>query len=111
MAACQEAFRASLDAFVARLRAALPPDPVADAGTAQAVDPQQMAAVAAQMQGLLGRFDAAATELLDTHRDLFRALLSPDRFPTFEAQITGYAFAEARTTLAQAAADKDLALP
>jgi two-component system sensor histidine kinase/response regulator len=111
VAACQEAFRASLDAFVARLRAALPPDPVADAGTAQAVDPQQMAAVAAQMQGLLGRFDAAATELLDTHRDLFRALLSPDRFPTFEAQITGYAFAEARATLAQAAADKDLALP
>ena len=55
--------------------------------------------------------DAAAAELFDTHRELFRALLSPDRFPTFEAQITGYAFAEARTTLAQAAADKDLALP
>jgi hypothetical protein len=70
-----------------------------------------MADVAAQMQGLLGRFDAAAAELFDTHRELFRALLSPDRFPIFEAQITGYAFAEARTTLAQAAADKDLALP
>jgi signal transduction histidine kinase/DNA-binding response OmpR family regulator/HPt (histidine-containing phosphotransfer) domain-containing protein len=111
VAACQEAFRASLDAFVARLRAALPPDPVADAGTAQAVDPQQLADVATQMQGLLGRFDAAAAELFDTHRELFRALLSPDRFPIFEAQITGYAFAEARTTLAQAAADKDLALP
>jgi signal transduction histidine kinase/DNA-binding response OmpR family regulator len=111
VAARQEAFRATLDPFIARLRAVLPPDPAADAGTAQAVDPQQMADVAAQMQGLLGRFDAAATELFDTHRDLFRALLSPDRFPTFEAQITGYAFAEARTTLAQAAADKDLALP
>ena len=54
---------------------------------------------------------AAAAELFDAHRELFRALLSPDRFPIFEAQITGYAFAEARTTLAQAAADKDLALP
>ena len=37
--------------------------------------------------------------------------ISPDRFPIFEAQITGYAFAEALTTLAQAAADKDLAPP
>ena len=89
----------------------LPPGPVADAGAAQAVDPQKLADVATQMQGLLGRFDAAATELFDTHRALFRALLAPDRFPIFEAQITGYAFAEARTTLAQAAADKDLALP
>jgi signal transduction histidine kinase/DNA-binding response OmpR family regulator/HPt (histidine-containing phosphotransfer) domain-containing protein len=111
VAARQDAFRANLDAFVARLRAALPPDPAADAATVQAVDPQQLAAVAAQMLGLLGRFDAAATELFDTHRDLFRALLPPDRFHTFEAQITGYAFAEARTTLAQAAAEKDLALP
>jgi CheY-like chemotaxis protein/HPt (histidine-containing phosphotransfer) domain-containing protein len=81
VAARQEAFRANLDPFVARLRAALPPDPAADAATVQAVDPQQLADVAAQMQGLLGRFDAAATELFDTHRDLFRALLPPDRFP------------------------------
>jgi signal transduction histidine kinase/DNA-binding response OmpR family regulator/HPt (histidine-containing phosphotransfer) domain-containing protein len=111
VAARQEAFQSTLDPFIARLRAALPPDPAADAATDQVVDPQQMADVAAQMQGLLGRFDAAAAELFDTHRGLFRALLSPDRFPIFEAQITGYAFAEARTTLAQAAADKDLALP
>jgi len=111
LAAHQEAFRTTLSEFIARLRTALSPDPVADAGSAQAVDPQQLADVAAQMQGLLGRFDAAATELFDTHRELFRALLSPDRFPIFEAQITGYAFAAARTTLAQAAADKDLALP
>lgn len=111
VAARQDAFQSKLDPFIARLRAALPPDPAAEAATDQVVDPQQMADVAAQMQGLLGRFDAAAAELFDTHRELFRALLSPDRFPIFEAQITGYAFAEARTTLAQAAADKDLALP
>ena len=111
VAARQDAFQSTLDPFIARLRAALPPDPAAEAATDQVVDPQQMADVAAQMQGLLGRFDAAAAELFDTHRELFRALLSPDRFPIFEAQITGYAFAEARTTLAQAGADKDLALP
>ena len=50
----------------------------------------------------LANFDADAADDLDTHRDVFRALLGDDGFTTFEGHVQGYALSDAHDALVDA---------
>ena len=63
------------------------------------------------MIGLLSRFDPAATECLETERDVFRALFPGEAFAAFEREVGAFAFAEALARLRQAAEPKGLLSP
>jgi hypothetical protein len=52
----------------------------------------------------LADFDADAADDLDTHRDVFRALLGNDGFTAFEAHVQGYALGDAHAALEAALA-------
>ncbi len=69
--------RTTLEGFVARLRAALPrPEPApASAARAAALDPVQARRILQEMIAHLNNFDPTAGDYLETHREVFRALL------------------------------------
>ncbi|HOB98837.1 MAG TPA: PAS domain S-box protein [Verrucomicrobiota bacterium] len=105
--------RATLEEFVARLRAALPPDrrTPSDSPGAPPPDPARARRAVEEMIGLLSRFDPAATECLEAERDVFRALFIGEAFAGFERDVGAFAFAEALARLRQATEPKGLLSP
>jgi CheY-like chemotaxis protein len=102
--------RSTLEEFVNSLRAAFPvaePAPTTAAAVAP-VDPEKAKGVVQAMIGHLNNFDPAAGESLEANREVFRSLLSEDKFASFEQHISGFAFAEALALLEPAAKEKGL---
>ena len=97
------AFRSTMSDVVTHVRATPP-----STTPAPPLDSHQ---VMTEMDALLGSFDASAAELFDSHRDHFRSLLSADEFSALQAHIANFALCEARNTLRQAAAAKEIPLP
>jgi hypothetical protein len=64
-----------------------------------AFDPATGRPIVERMLQRLADFDADAADDLDTHRDVFRALLGHDGFTAFEAHVQGYALGDAHTAL------------
>jgi len=100
------AFRSALAGFVNRLRVALPP--VVATAPAAPADPEQAKRVVQEMITHLGNFDPAASECLEAHRDVFRALLPGETFVSFEQQIGSFALADALARLQATAKAKGL---
>lgn len=96
-------FQATLSDFIERLRLALPPERPA---SSEPVAVRNFGAVAVQMDGLLGCFDAAAAELFEAHQELFRAMLSAAEFADFKELLENYALDEARLALRRSAAGR-----
>ncbi|ODT55946.1 hypothetical protein ABS71_22450 [bacterium SCN 62-11] len=95
-APCEELrtrLQSSLEAVLRHVRATLPPEEVLPSAP-------PAADVVERMDGYLRDFDVAAGETLQAHRDYFRELLGAD-FESFEKQVSGYDFGEARATLAR----------
>ena len=102
-------FRATLDDFAARLRAALPqPETAPTAATATPLDREMATKVVGEMLAHLNNFDPAAGDCLETHRPVFQALLPAESFTAFEQAISGFAFADALTLLEPAAKAKGI---
>jgi signal transduction histidine kinase/DNA-binding response OmpR family regulator/CHASE3 domain sensor protein/HPt (histidine-containing phosphotransfer) domain-containing protein len=99
-----------LGALIDRLRGALgeAPSPAAPPAPGAAADPAALAEQVAHMRELLGAFDPAAADVLDGHRDLFRALLGGDDLDAFEQHVNAYAFGEAQALLERATAARGL---
>ena len=85
--------REALVGLITPLRAGLPPEspPAQETG-----DPEQ---VVAEMDALLGRFDAAAPEFFEAHREVFRARLSEADFSAFAEHLAHFALDEAHRLL------------
>jgi two-component system sensor histidine kinase/response regulator len=66
------------------------------------VDPATLKAVIEEMLRYLSEFDPAAGDYLETNREILRSVFSAQTFPSFEQQVTNFAFADAQTTLEQA---------
>jgi hypothetical protein len=58
----------------------------------------------------LNDFDPVAAELLDTHRETFRAFFTPEAFEMFEKHIGSFSFADAMSVLEGAAKQKGVLL-
>jgi len=101
-------FRAHLGGFVNALQAVLPVVAAAPEAAAPSapLDPEKAKAAVFQMLAHLADFDPAAEECLEANRDVFRSLLPPESFTRFGEEISGFAFAEARTRLEAAAREK-----
>ena len=105
-----QAFRATVEDFVTRLRAALPcaePPPTSTASNATP-DLDRARLVVQEMAAHLSNFDPTASECLEANRDLFRWLFTDDTFAAFAQQVDGFAFAEAQAALQKAAAERGL---
>jgi two-component system, sensor histidine kinase and response regulator len=88
------------------LRPALAAEPTSAAAApspAAPLEAEVIKALVAQMRQRLGEFDPGAADLLESHRDAFGFLFSPDDLAAFEHHMQGYAFAEAHAMLEQAA--------
>jgi two-component system sensor histidine kinase/response regulator len=99
----RQRFGAALGSLVEPLRTALgevPPEPPA---VPAAADPKQLKPIVALMLKQLAEFDPAAIEAFETHRGLFAALFSAGQLGQFGQLLQGYAFAEARALLEDAA--------
>ncbi len=101
------AFRAALEDFLPRLRAALP-EVVTVPVPAAAFDPAQAANVVAEMTTHLSNFDPAASDCLEANRAIFQALLPGEAFAAFAQQVEGFAHADALATLQAAAREKGM---
>jgi HPt (histidine-containing phosphotransfer) domain-containing protein len=98
-----DALAHELTTLIARLGPAYAAAPVAVAVAAAApFDPVTGRPIVERMLERLANFDADAADDLDTHRDVFRALLGDDGFATFEGHVQGYALGDAHDALAQA---------
>jgi len=89
-----------------RMRPALAPEQtsaVAAPSPAAPVDAEVIKALVAQMRKQLTEFDPGAADFLESHRDTFGSLFSPDHLAAFEQHVQGYAFDEAHAMLEQAA--------
>ncbi|HEX5217968.1 MAG TPA: response regulator [Verrucomicrobiae bacterium] len=100
----------ALEDFVKAIRPALPAADTAPPTTAAtpALNAAQAREVVQTMVGHLNNFDPAAGECLETHREVFRALLADGKFASFEQHIGGFAFADALALLEPAAKEKGL---
>ncbi len=100
-----DALRATLEAFVDRLRSALPEieAPPTPTNADVAVTPQRLKAAVQEMATHLRNFDAAAGDLLEAQAEVFRFLLPPDAHAAFTKHVEGYAFDDALTVLEEAA--------
>ena len=96
-------FDGELTPFVERLRAALGEHERAPVVMAAPTNPELRDAVVAQMHQHLAEFDAAASDCLEAHRDLFAALFPGHEFGLFAQRVQDYAFTEALVQLQQAA--------
>ena len=105
-----EDFGTVLEDYVKRLDAALPqPETISSpAAPDAAFDPDKAKEVALEMTGHLNNFDPAATDCLEAHRDLFRALLPGEEFAAFEKEVNDFVFSDALARLQKAASDKRL---
>ena len=107
LASALEEFRAALEDFVSRLRAALPPTETA-VETPAPLDAEQAKQVVTEMISHLNNFDPAASECLEANRNVFRSVLPGESFAAFEQQVDGFAFADALAGLQEAAKKKGL---
>jgi two-component system sensor histidine kinase/response regulator len=103
-------FDACLSEFCARLRAALPSRTQAPLPLVP-LDKTRAHSLATELDSLLRDFDTGALELFEAQRDQFPALLGRERFAVMEQQLANFTFAEARTTLRLAAAERGIDLP
>jgi two-component system, sensor histidine kinase and response regulator len=103
-------FSSLLDDFSNRLRDALPPmeTPAPTTAAAAPVDPEQTKRVLLEMIAHLNNFDPEASECFETHRDVFRSLLTEEKFAVFKQQVVGFAFAEALAQLQPVAKERGL---
>ena len=101
-------FRAGLAELVEALKASLPAVPASaePAAPSAPLDPEKAKTAVKQMLGHLSDFDPAAEECLEANRDVFRSLMPAESFTRFAEEIGGFAFAEARTRLEEAAREK-----
>jgi two-component system sensor histidine kinase/response regulator len=107
-----KAFKVTLGDLIARLSAALPGEQASSpAAQVPALDVEQARKVVEEMMAHLGSFDPAAADCLESHREVFRGLMSGDAFAQFELHISGFAFADALAGLQQAATEKGLLSP
>jgi CheY-like chemotaxis protein len=107
LASALQEFRAALEDFVSRLRAALPPTETA-VETPAPLDAEQAKQVVTEMISHLNNFDPAASECLEANRNVFRSVLPGESFAAFEQQVDGFAFADALAGLQEAAKKKGL---
>ncbi|MCE5328643.1 MAG: response regulator [Planctomycetaceae bacterium] len=105
LAPVRDAFAAAIEETVARLRAALPPEPAAPEASEPAGDPAQAARVAAEMATLLENFDPAAVDCLENNAVLFRGVLG-ESLAAFEELVRAYTFGDALALLTKAAEGK-----
>ncbi len=94
-----------LAGLLGRLRPALAPELTSAAAAPSPtapVDAEVLKGLVAQMRKQLGEFDPGAADLLESHRDAFGSLFSPDDLAAFEQHVQGYAFDEAHAMLEQA---------
>jgi PAS domain S-box-containing protein len=87
--------RAPLETLVTQLNQKLP---VETAGTAHAVDPEQLTQVCNQLMALLRDGDSEAADLFDSHADLLAAAF-PAQFATLASAMRGFDFPNALRTL------------
>ncbi len=98
-----DALAHELTTLIARLGPAYAAAPVAVAAAPAApFDPVTGRPIVERMLERLANFDADAAEDLDTHRDVFRALLGDEGFATFEGHVQGYALGDAHDALVEA---------
>ena len=95
-----DALTQAMALLIERLGPDYAPAPVETASApVAAFDPVTGRPIAERMLQRLADFDADAADDLDTHRDVFRALLGHDGFTAFEGQIQGYALGDAHAAL------------
>ncbi len=100
-------FRTTLDDFVARLHAALPPANAAPTASPTApLDRGLATRVVAEMIAHLNKFDPAAGDCIESNRAVFQAVLPAESFTAFEQAINRFAFANALALLEPAANEK-----
>ena len=98
-----DALAHELTTVIARLGPAYAAAPVTVAAAPAApFDPVMGRPIVERMLERLANFDADAADDLDTHRDVFRALLGDDGFTTFEGHVQGYALSDAHDALVDA---------
>jgi two-component system sensor histidine kinase/response regulator len=98
-----DALAHELTTLIARLGPAYAAAPAtAAAAPAAPFDPVTGRPIVERMLERLANFDADAADDLDTHRDVFRALLGDDGFATFEGHVQGYALGDAHDALVEA---------
>ncbi len=98
-----DALAHELTTLIARLGPAYAAAPVAAvAAPAAPFDPATGRPIVERMLERLANFDADAADDLDTHRDVFRALLGDEGFATFEGHVQGYALGDAHDALVNA---------
>ena len=98
-----DALAHELTTLIARLGPAYAAAPAAAAAAPAApFDPATGRPIVERMLERLANFDADAADDLDTHRDVFRALLGDDGFATFEGHVQGYALGDAHDALVDA---------
>jgi CheY-like chemotaxis protein/HPt (histidine-containing phosphotransfer) domain-containing protein len=100
-----DALAAEMALLIERLGSDYAPAP-AEAATAPvaAFDPATGRAIVERTLQRLADFDADAADDLDTHRDVFRALLGHEGFAAFEGHVQGYALGDAHAALEAALA-------
>lgn len=92
-----------LTTMIARLGPAYAAAPVAVATVSAApFDPVMGRPIVERTLERLANFDADAADDLDTHRDVFRALLGDDGFVSLEGHVQGYALGDAHDALESA---------
>jgi two-component system sensor histidine kinase/response regulator len=98
-----DALAHELTTLIARLGPAYAAAPVAVASAPAApFDPVTGRPIVERMLERLANFDADAADDLDTHRDVFRALLGDEGFTAFEGHVQGYALGDAHDALVEA---------
>jgi signal transduction histidine kinase/DNA-binding response OmpR family regulator/HPt (histidine-containing phosphotransfer) domain-containing protein/CHASE3 domain sensor protein len=101
--ALRERFAGLLGALIGGLRSALGEPAELPPPAESAVNPEALRTQVAEMRKHLSELDPGAAEVLEAHRELFRAFLGRDGFEEFERHVQGYAFGEAQALLEQAA--------
>ncbi|MCE0484517.1 MAG: response regulator [Methylacidiphilales bacterium] len=103
-----EDFRAGLDDFITRLRAALPPAEAVSSSVAPdaPLDLEKAKKIVQEMIGYLNNFDPAGSDCLEANRKLFQSLLPGEAFSAFEQQVNGFVFSDALVVLQKVAAEK-----
>jgi signal transduction histidine kinase/CheY-like chemotaxis protein/CHASE3 domain sensor protein len=98
----------ALGTLIGRLRPALGEEAAVRTAPVAPADPETLRTQVAEMGKRLSEFDPGAADVLEAHRELFRALLGDDGVAEFEKHVQGYAFGEAQALLDRAAAARGL---
>jgi two-component system, sensor histidine kinase and response regulator len=97
-----------LISFVDRLRDALPSEVPPPVAAAAPLDMEEAKRVLQEMLTHMSNFDPAASDCLDTHRNVFHSILGEETFPAFEQEVSAFSFTEALTRLERKAREKGL---